>query len=92
MNKRQKTYRLFFALWPSDQVRQSIVEQLSGLSPRLNGRVMHQQNLHVTVHVVGLVLHHEYFPEPAGAEVGDDEVEVGIIPALNLDVNGVPVT
>lgn len=55
MNNRQKTHRLFFALWPSDQVRQSIVEQLSGLSPRLNGRVMQQQNLHVTLHFVGQV-------------------------------------
>lgn len=55
MKNRQKTSRLFFALWPLDQVRQSIVEQLSGLSPRLNGRVMQQQNLHVTIHFVGQV-------------------------------------
>lgn len=55
MNNRQKTYRLFFALWPSEQVRQSIVEQLSCMSPRLNGRVMQQQNLHATLHFVGQV-------------------------------------
>ena len=55
MNNSIKTHRLFFALWPSDQVRQSIVEQLSGLSPRLNGRVMQQQNLHITLHFVGQV-------------------------------------
>ena len=55
MNNRQKTYRLFFALWPSDQVRQSIVQQLSCLSPRPSGRVVQTQNLHGTLHYVGQV-------------------------------------
>lgn len=55
MNNRQKTCRLFFALWPSDEVRQSIVQQLSCLSLRPNGRVVQTQNLHGTLHYVGQV-------------------------------------
>ena len=50
-----KTHRLFFALWPSEQVRQSIVEVLSSLPPQVNGRVIQQQNLHATLHYVGQV-------------------------------------
>lgn len=55
MNNRQKTYRLFFALWPTDQVRQSIVEAFSGISPQIKGRVIQPHNLHVTLHFVGQV-------------------------------------
>lgn len=55
MNNRQKTYRLFFALWPSDQIRQSIVEVLSGLPPKSKGRVITPHNLHATLHFVGQV-------------------------------------
>ncbi len=53
MNNRQKTYRLFFALWPDAQVRQSIVDMLSRLAPQMKGRVIKQHNLHVTLHFVG---------------------------------------
>ena len=50
-----KTHRLFFALWPSDQVRQAILNVLSSLPAQLNGRVMQTQNLHATLHYVGQV-------------------------------------
>jgi len=55
MNNRQKTYRFFFALWPSDQVRQSIVEEISSLPLQSKGRVITPNNLHVTLHFVGQV-------------------------------------
>ena len=55
MNESIKTHRLFFALWPSDQIRQSIVEVLSCLPAQINGRVMQTQNLHATLHYVGQV-------------------------------------
>lgn len=46
---------MFFALWPTDQVRQSIVETFSGISPQIKGRVIQPHNLHVTLHFVGQV-------------------------------------
>jgi len=53
MNDKQKTRRLFFALWPTDQVRQSMVELLTSLPQKKNGRVMRPSNLHVTLHFIG---------------------------------------
>lgn len=55
MSNHIKTHRLFFALWPSDEVRQAIVEALSRLPAQLDGRVMQTQNLHATLHYVGQV-------------------------------------
>ena len=55
MNNRQKTCRLFFALWPLDLVRQSIVDVISSLAPQVNGRVIKPHNLHATLHFVGQV-------------------------------------
>lgn len=50
-----KTRRLFFALWPTDQVRHAIVETFSQLPPSVEGRIMQPHNLHVTLHFVGSV-------------------------------------
>ena len=50
-----KTRRLFFALWPTDQVRHSIVKTFSQLSLNDKGRVMQPFNLHVTLHYIGSV-------------------------------------
>ena len=50
-----KTHRLFFALWPSAQVRHSIVETFSQLPPPVKGRFMQAHNLHVTLHFIGSV-------------------------------------
>jgi len=50
-----KTHRLFFALWPSAQVRHSIVESFSHLPPPVKGRFMQPHNLHVTLHFIGSV-------------------------------------
>lgn len=50
-----KTRRLFFALWPTDQVRHAIAKTLSQLSPPINGRIMPSHNLHLTLHFVGSV-------------------------------------
>ena len=55
MNNREKTCRLFFALWPTDQIRQSLVEQISQLPRQIKGRVIKPHNLHVTLHYVGQV-------------------------------------
>jgi len=48
-----KTRRLFFALWPSDLTRQSIVEAFSNLSPPAKGNIIRSDNLHLTLHFVG---------------------------------------
>jgi RNA 2',3'-cyclic 3'-phosphodiesterase len=48
-----KTRRLFFALWPSDLTRQSIVETFINLSPPVKGNVIRWDNLHMTIHFVG---------------------------------------
>ena len=49
------TRRLFFALWPNDQIRHSIVEQFKRLPKPLYGRVIQPRNLHITMHFVGSV-------------------------------------
>ncbi|MFV9616441.1 MAG: RNA 2',3'-cyclic phosphodiesterase [Gammaproteobacteria bacterium] len=50
-----KTRRLFFAIWPTDQVRHSIVETFSQFPQPVKGRIMQPHNLHVTLHFVGSV-------------------------------------
>ena len=50
-----KTRRLFFALWPTDQVRHSIVETFSQLPLNDKGHIMQPRNLHVTLHFIGSV-------------------------------------
>jgi len=50
-----KTRRLFFALWPSYQIRQSIIESFSRLSLRTKGRITSSTNLHITLHYLGPV-------------------------------------
>ena len=55
MSNTEKTRRLFFAFWSSDQVRQSIIDVLSSLPPQINGRAMRTENLHTTLHYVGQV-------------------------------------
>lgn len=50
-----KTRRLFFALWPSDQVRHNIVQTIDQLPHKIKGREIKPQNLHITLHFVGLV-------------------------------------
>ena len=50
-----KTHRLFFALWPTDQVRLSILEKHSQLPKQVKGRFMQPCNLHATLHYVGQV-------------------------------------
>ena len=55
MNTRIKTHRLFFALWPTEEVRQSIVEIFSRPPRQIKGRIIRPQNLHATLHFVGQV-------------------------------------
>jgi len=55
MGSHIKTCRLFFALWPSDQVRRSISDVLSSLPAKINGRAVQAHNLHETLHFVGQV-------------------------------------
>ena len=55
MNNINKTRRLFFALWPSDQTQQSIVDTISSLSLKTKGRITQTANLHITLHFVGQV-------------------------------------
>ena len=55
MNASNKTHRLFFALWPTEETRQSIVEVFSQFPPQKNARVLPPQNLHITLHYIGQV-------------------------------------
>ncbi len=50
-----KTHRLFFALWPSAQVRHSIIETFLELSQPAKGRAVATHNLHVTLNFIGSV-------------------------------------
>ena len=51
-----KTRRLFFALWPDDQIRSQIVENyISRIRKAKHGRVIQPHNLHITLHFVGSV-------------------------------------
>jgi 2'-5' RNA ligase len=47
--------RLFFALWPNDQIRQSITEVSSLVSIPDNARITPFENLHITLHFIGKV-------------------------------------
>lgn len=55
MNNSQKSNRLFFAIWPTDQIRLSIDGAFSRC-PQKNGRVMQIRNLHLTLHFLGQVV------------------------------------
>jgi RNA 2',3'-cyclic 3'-phosphodiesterase len=48
-----KTRRLFFALWPPEQVRRSIIESASPLMNELDGRKIQPHNLHITLYFIG---------------------------------------
>jgi RNA 2',3'-cyclic 3'-phosphodiesterase len=53
LNK-EKSRRIFFALWPTDEVRENIVSAFN-FSPQseMNGRIMQPENLHMTLHFIG---------------------------------------
>ena len=55
MNNKQKTHRLFFVLWPSQEVRRSIVQLTPDLPVQKAIRVMQPHNLHITLHFIGQV-------------------------------------
>ncbi|MBE9560413.1 MAG: RNA 2',3'-cyclic phosphodiesterase [Proteobacteria bacterium] len=55
MAVKDKKRRLFFALWPSAQVRESIVETASPLLQEMAGRIIQPKNLHITLHFIGSV-------------------------------------
>lgn len=59
MKNAAKSYRLFFALWPTDKVRQLILDRYSLVSSQVSGVVMRPDNLHVTLHFIGRVIEHE---------------------------------
>lgn len=48
-----KTHRLFFAIWPSQQQRQAVVDGASPVISKSSGRVIPLHNLHITLHFIG---------------------------------------
>ncbi len=50
-----KKRRLFFALWPSAQVRDSVVETENPLLQGMNGHIIAPKNFHITLHFIGSV-------------------------------------
>jgi len=55
MNANLKTRRLFFAFWPSELVRKSVVEAVLPVVRNLRGHVIQPHNLHITLHFIGQV-------------------------------------
>lgn len=50
------THRLFFALWPDDEVREALVKGLMQTPQyQMHGRIMDPANLHITLHFIGNV-------------------------------------
>ena len=49
----EKTQRLFFALWPSQQERKAVVDASLAVTGQSSGRVIPRQNLHITLHFIG---------------------------------------
>lgn len=52
---KSNTRRLFFALWPSELIRKSVVEAALPVVRKLEGRIIQPHNLHITLHFVGQV-------------------------------------
>lgn len=50
----EKNRRLFFALWPDDQQRRTLLSALEDVLPRLDGRLIPATNWHVTLFFIGL--------------------------------------
>jgi len=48
-------HRLFFALWPNNQVRQSIIDLLPAVPVSGNCRITQPEDLHITLHFIGRV-------------------------------------
>lgn len=46
-------HRLFFALWPTERVKQSVIEAALPFTKSLDGRVIRPHNLHMTLHFIG---------------------------------------
>jgi len=48
-----QTVRLFFALWPDDEVRNQLVKVSRNIQLSKHGRSMRKANLHMTLHFIG---------------------------------------
>ena len=50
---KQKTVRLFFALWPDEDVRSQLVRVSRNIPLTRQGRLISKANLHITLHFIG---------------------------------------
>ena len=55
MTVADKKSRLFFALWPSQQIRATVEEVASPLLHEVDGRIITPENFHITLHFIGSV-------------------------------------
>jgi 2'-5' RNA ligase len=55
MKPAPSTHRLFFALWPSDALREEIMRNTRAWSAMIDGRAIAPANLHVTLKFLGSV-------------------------------------
>ncbi len=53
--EQDKKRRLFFALWPPAQVRESIAKTADPLLRKIEGRTIRPDNFHITLHFIGSV-------------------------------------
>jgi len=51
----EKPLRLFFALWPDDEVRDGLRRFTSRIARRIHGRRVHPANIHLTTNFLGTV-------------------------------------
>jgi RNA 2',3'-cyclic 3'-phosphodiesterase len=56
LDKNNKNHRVFFALWPDDDTRKKIIQTFEQSSiEKGQGRIVHPDNLHITLHFIGNV-------------------------------------
>lgn len=65
-----KTVRLFFALWPDENIRKQILARARSIELEKKGRLMRGFNLHMTLHFIGnTTLENMHCLEQKAAEV-----------------------
>jgi 2'-5' RNA ligase len=64
-----RTLRLYFALWPDDELRQRIAQAAAGAVAAAGGRAVPSENLHVTLAFLGAVAAERY-PDAVAAARG----------------------
>lgn len=57
IRRKSDTMRVFFALWPNQQIQQELHTIARQLKPQCQGRVMRSETLHMTLQFIGNIQH-----------------------------------